>query len=185
LAGEFGIEFAAAKAVLEVESNGQGFLESGTPKVLFEAHWFSKFTDGKYNKTHPTLSTVSWRESRRHYKGGDAEYARVQEAFKLNGIAAWKSTSWGLGQVMGFNHGVCGYASVIDFVIDMRIDEANQFKAMLAFCKSNGLVRHLKSKDWRAFARGYNGSGYEVNNYHVKLQNAYQKWQQQQESHFT
>ncbi|MCW8039807.1 N-acetylmuramidase domain-containing protein, partial [Acinetobacter entericus] len=52
----------------------------------------------------------------------------------------------------------------------------SQLDAMCRYIKVNGLVNALKNKDWKAFARGYNGSGYAKNNYDVKLANAYIKW---------
>ena len=37
-------------------------------------------------------------------------------------------------------------------------------------------VNTLKNKDWKAFARGYNGIVFANNNYDVKLANTYKKW---------
>ena len=53
LAKSYGIELAALKAVIEVESRGDGFYSTGEPVVLFEGHQFHKFTKGKFDKTHP------------------------------------------------------------------------------------------------------------------------------------
>lgn len=45
-------------------------------------------------------------------------------------------------------------------------------------CKSKqiSIVNALKNKDWKTFAKGYNGIKYAINNYDVKLANAYKKW---------
>lgn len=55
-----GVEPAKIEAVDEVESRGDGVLPSGEPKILFEAHWFSEFTDGEYDDSHPEVSSPSW-----------------------------------------------------------------------------------------------------------------------------
>lgn len=114
-----GIETAAIKAVASVESRGNGFLSNGKPKVLFEGHWFSRFTNGKFDNQHPTLSYKRW--TKKYYRGGTAEYQRYLSAAALDSEAAMKSTSWGRFQIMGFNHNKCGYTNVKDFVSDMHI----------------------------------------------------------------
>ncbi|MCW8040473.1 N-acetylmuramidase domain-containing protein, partial [Acinetobacter entericus] len=58
----------------------------------------------------------------------------------------------------------------------MYKDEASQLDAMCRYIKVNGLINTLKNKDWKAFARGYNGPAFAKNNYDVKLANAYKKW---------
>ena len=50
-------EEACIKAVAEVESRGGGFLKSGRPKILFEAHIFSKRTHHLHDKGHADLSS--------------------------------------------------------------------------------------------------------------------------------
>jgi len=61
----------------------------------------------------------------------------------------------------------------------MYQDEASQLDAMCRYIEVNGLVNPLKNKDWKSFARGYNGVAYSKNNYDVKLANAYKKWSSQ------
>ena len=84
------------------------------------------------------------------------------------------STSWGLGQVMGFNHKACGYSTVESFTQDMYISEGKQLLAMCGFIKSKKLHDALRTKNWNKFAYGYNGEAYAVNAYHTKLASAYQ-----------
>ena len=48
-ANALGCEVAAIKAVAEVEAAGVGFHASGEPKILFERHWFSRLTKGRYD----------------------------------------------------------------------------------------------------------------------------------------
>lgn len=41
--------------------------------------------------------------------------------------------------------------------------------------RQNGLAKHLRTKDWAAFALGYNGKDYKINHYHTKLAAAYKQ----------
>jgi len=43
------------------------------------------------------------------YKEGEAEYERLLRARRINEDAANASTSWGLFQIMGFNHAAWGH----------------------------------------------------------------------------
>lgn len=46
---QLGVEAPALWAVLTVETSGCGFLPSRKPKILFERHWFSKLTGGRFD----------------------------------------------------------------------------------------------------------------------------------------
>jgi hypothetical protein len=177
IAEEIGIPPAVFDAILQVEAAGSGFFparpgEPPLPKILFEAHWFSDFTNSRYDDTHPDISSYSW--NRELYKGGIAEWDRLQRAIQLDRTAALKSASWGLGQVMGFNHRRAGYETVEAMVEDMKRGEGPQARAMAMFIYSDtGLITAARRQDWHAFARLYNGEGYRLNNYHTKLGNAF------------
>ena len=170
-AESLGVEVAVIKAVSEVESSGKGFDSKGRPKILFEAHWFHKFTHGKFDSKYPHLSQLTWALGKKYYSLD--QWERLSEAMNLDLEAAWKSASWGKFQVMGFNHS--GWEKVKDFVFAMFESEAQHLKSFLAYCKDRKLVAHLKKKDWAAFALGYNGSGYAANKYDLKLKAAYEK----------
>ena len=169
-----GCEVAAIKAVAEVESAGDAFFSNGQPKILFEAHIFSRLTKRAYDISHPTLSSRKW--NRALYAGGIAEYKRLEQALALDVSAALQSASWGRFQIMGFNYLACGSNQVENFVTDMYQSQARQLDAFAAFLKHNGLDKHLKNKDWAAFAKGYNGPEYAANKYDVKMKNAYERY---------
>ncbi len=95
---------------------------------------------------------------------------------KINKEAALKSCSWGLGQVMSFNHKLAGYDSVVDMVEAFKDDEEHHLRASVNFIKNTGLADELRRHDWAGFARGYNGSGYRRNRYDEKLADAFAKW---------
>ncbi len=170
-ANALGVDIAAVKAVAEVESRGDGFLSNNVPKVLFEGHWFSRFTNGKFDQKHPTLSHAKWTKA--HYKGGEEEYLRFLSAYALDAEAAMKSSSWGRFQIMGFNFHKCDYGSVTGFVTDMHISEKYHLQAFANFLITTDLARHLRAKDWAAFARGYNGPAYSENQYDTRIGEAY------------
>lgn len=168
-----GVAVATIKAVAEVESLGGGFYPDGQPKILFEAHIFSRRTKGVYDKTNPNLSSSKW--NRTLYLGGAKEHTRLAEAIKLNREAALESASWGMFQIMGFNFSRCGFLNVQAFVNAMYESEAAQLLAFCHFVKSSSLDDELQRGDLTAFAFGYNGPRQQENRYAEKLYKA-QAW---------
>lgn len=167
-----GCEVAAVKAVAEVESRGGGYLRSGRPKILFERHWFHKFTSGRYSQQHPTVSGSTMGG----YDGGEKEWARMALAASLDRTAALKSASWGVFQIMGFNHAAAGYADVDSFARAMVASEGNHLAAFASFVKSSGLADELQRRDWTGFAKVYNGVAYAKNAYDTKMAAAYRRY---------
>ncbi len=167
-------DLAAIQAVADVESAGDGFLPSGRPKILFEAHVFSRLTRRRHDGTHPNLSCRRW--NRALYAGGERSYGRLEQAMALGTNAALQSASWGRFQIMGFNYKAAGYASVELFVDAMFVSEAHHLDAFVNFLKSTRLDTPLREHEWETFARGYNGAGYASNHYDIKLMAAYEKY---------
>jgi hypothetical protein len=163
---------AEVKTFLAVETKNRGFDEYDRPVILFERHWFHRFTKGKYDQSHPNISNAV----AGGYGKSATQYDRFSVAFGLDPNAAMKSASWGLGQVMGFNYAIAGYANVGEFVDAMKESEGKQLDASVEFILHNGLDDELRQHQWRGFARGYNGSGYEKNDYHNKLSHFYQQF---------
>jgi hypothetical protein len=159
-------------AVIGVETTGCGFLADRRPKILFERHIFSKETQGKFDAPNPDLSNGT----PGGYAGGAAEYQRLERAIALDRQAALTSTSWGIGQVMGFNATVVGYSDVDQMVRDMMASEANQMGAMARFIAANKLDASLRTHDWPSFARDYNGANYSINSYDTRLSASYQRF---------
>jgi hypothetical protein len=152
-------------SVIAVETSGCGFLADGRTKILFERHVFSKQTGGRFDAKHPDLSNPV----AGGYLGDAAEYTRLRRALALDREAALLATSWGLGQIMGYNAKYAGYASVGAMVEAFGASESAQVVGMAAFIKSQGLATALQSHDWTRFARGYNGPAYKKNNYDTRL----------------
>jgi len=170
-----GCDVAAIKAVTEVESRGGGFDPEGFPKTLFEGHWFHKFTRGAFSASHPTLSFPKW--NRQHYgRNWQAEKARLTQAVSLDREAALLSASWGMFQIMGFNHKVAGYDTVQEFVNAMCQSEGAQLDAFVSFILNNNLGQYLIDCNWAKFAARYNGPAFRENRYDSKLAAAYAKY---------
>lgn len=180
-AEELSVDVAAIKAVAEVESRGDGFLPSGEPKILFERHKFHKYTNGKFST--PENRNISWPTPSKRGTGKINEYgatseqhARLAKAAALDRDAALQSASWGRFQVMGFNWKSLEYPSLQSFINAMYRSEADHLDAFLRYVKANGLLGALRNHRWAAFARGYNGKDYKINNYDTKLAAAYRKY---------
>ena len=163
------------RTVIEVETSGGGFDSQGRPKMLFEPHVFwrelgaGSKRDLAFNQG---LAYPKW--GARPYP--DDSYPRLATAMKIDPTAALRSASWGLGQIMGFNHKAAGYASVGDMVAAFCDSEAAALEAMVRFIEAEGLDDDLRRHDWSGFARGYNGSGYAQHGYHTKLAAAFRRW---------
>lgn len=167
-------EVSDIMAVAEVESRGDGFQPNGIPKILFERHIFRRYTNGKYNASHPHLSGPQG-----GYKGGAAEWQRFQDAARLDKRAAMLSISMGKFQIMGFNFSLAGYHSVEQFHNAMFLGEGEQLKAFCRFIKNRKLDDELRDNRWAAFAAGYNGSAYKQNQYDTKMASADAKYERQ------
>lgn len=165
-------DVAAIKAVASIESAGNGFYGGGFPVILFERHLFRKFTQGRYNTTHPEISGSAGG----YGKAGANQIRKFNQAFALNPDAAMKACSWGKFQILGMNHAVCGYKTVGAFVDAMKESEGKQLDAFVSFVIGNKLDGHLRSHDWARFARGYNGSAYAKHGYDIKIGRAYVKF---------
>ena len=172
-----GCEKAALKAVVEVETGGKnGFLSSGKPMILFEGHVFWRelkkvgIDPLRYCKDYWDVLYQNWDKTK--YLGGEKEWGRLEKASKINKVAAYKSASWGMFQVMGNNYLNCDCSDFSEFINLMKKDSFSQFLLGIGFLRKTGLYKYLVTKDWESFARGYNGGG-QVQTYSEKLKKAY------------
>jgi hypothetical protein len=174
-------EAACIWTIVEVETSGVtqgfGFRIDRRPQILFERHKFREFTKGKFNKVAPEVSGPPG-----GYGKLATQYDRLDRAVALSTKAglgvepALKATSWGMGQVMGFNHKAAGFASAKAMVTAMMDSEDAQLSAMAGFLVAAKLASALASRDWVKFATGYNGKTYWKNQYDVKLAQNYQRF---------
>ena len=169
-----GASAAALAAVLKVESGGRGFGADGRVVVRFENHVFAR----RWGRSHPTEFARHFRyDPKEGWKGqqwrraeGDpwtachadqaGEWAVLDFARTLDADAALASASYGVGQIMGFNHKAVGHGSAREMVDKFGEGIGPQLDAMIAFIRNNGkCLRGLRAGDYTLFAEGYNGTG--------------------------
>lgn len=167
-----GVSAAEVWAVLTVETRGFGYLQDRRPLILFERHQFHKRSGGRHSSANPDISNPT----RGGYKGGSAEYPRLEKAIELDRDAALASASWGIAQIMGFNHAAAGFPSVEEFINAMVRDELSQLTAMAAFINEAGMATALRGRNWTSFARKYNGPKFSENQYDTRLAAAHAKF---------
>lgn len=158
-AGTIGCDVAAIMAIWQVEAAGAPYRKDGSVERRFEPHKLA-VPEGNYK----TSSKLSRAERERKFA---AAYARDAED-------AMRATSWGAPQIMGFNHAGAGFGSARDMVAAMAESEARQIDAFVALVKFFGVDGALRSHDWSAFARGWNGNA-DVKNYSAKVEKAYRE----------
>jgi len=160
LATQFGIDEKLIRTVILVESSGHGF-DPKTGKILiqFEPRYFLKYAG---------ISIQNGVEMQAK------EYEAFEQALKLNPDAAYMSTSFGLAQIMGFNHEAAGFKTAKGMYDAFVISEENQIRGMLNFIKSEPqMFKALITHDWATFASHYNGPQYLKFKYDTRLAAAY------------
>jgi hypothetical protein len=174
LGARIGVGEDEIPAFLDVETSGHGFDAQGRPIILFEPHVFFRNLSGAARAQAVAAGLAYPRWGEKPYPRDS--YPRLKAACAIDQTAALRSTSWGLGQVLGENFKAAGFLTVQAMVEAMMEDEALQLAAAVNFIAANRLDDNLRNHDWAGFANGYNGSGYKKNAYDMKLANAFAKW---------
>ncbi len=168
-----GLEPAALLAVADVESGGVAYAAINgrrEPLIRFEGHYFDARLSSPDREKARGIGLASPKAGRIANPQTQAgRWRLLDRAAAINTSAAYESTSWGLGQVMGAHWRMLGYASVDEMVDDARFSVSGQARLMARFIIKTGLERALRDRNWRAFARGYNGPAYARNQYDTKM----------------
>ena len=179
VAHALGCSVAAVRAVALVETGHEPFLPDGTgrPSILFEAHIFNHYTNGRFlgHKDRYGVALATARPDQTVYgKGGAHQYERLEDACALDRSAALMATSWSTFQIMGFNWKGAGFSSCEEMVHAMCSGPEAHVRAFQNFIRSKGLEGTLRSTppDFAAFAMKYNGPG-NVAAYAKKMKNLY------------
>ena len=146
------IEAASLLAFISVETGGKGF-DDKTGKILiqFEPVWF--------RKNAPYAPSGIWSVNKVDVQS--KEWLAFNDAYKKNSDAAMKSTSIGLGQIMGLHYKRLGYNTVGEMWNDAKKGIEEQVEQMVKFINSDPkLLDALKRHDWTKVATIYNGSGF-------------------------
>jgi hypothetical protein len=157
--------------VLSVETAGSGYLADRRPPILFERHIFSRLTNRQFD-----VCDFSNPQAGGYGTTGANQYVRLANAIERNRTVALQSASWGLAQILGTNFAAAGFADVEGMVSAMADSEDAQLAGFVGFLKVNRLDKHLQAHNWAAFAKGYNGPNFEINQYDVKMAQAFTKY---------
>jgi hypothetical protein len=180
IAARINVDPASLLAVAEVESGGKAFVTVGDrpePLIRFEGHYFDRRLSGAKRARARAEGLAAPRAGAVPNPASQAaRWAMLDRAAGIDRRAAYESVSWGVGQVMGAHWESLGFSSVDELVALCRASVAGQVDIMARFVTKNGLAPALRSRDWAAFARGYNGAGYKKNAYDVKMAAAYARW---------
>ena len=176
VAEALGVEVAAIKAVVEIEagSTHQGFASPGKPLINFDLTMVRRFASrrginlAKYGNSHSVVFSS-------HRGSQTRAHSRLEAARTIHPHAAVEGTFLGMFQIGGFNWKRCGAESIEDFEMRMSRSERDQLDMFAEFITSTGLIKHLREKNWAAFARGYNGPSYASRSYHTRMASAYKR----------
>lgn len=175
-ANRLGVEWQALAAVAEIGSGGRPLWDGLCP-IRIEGHYFDKRLSGKkrQNARDQGLAAPKSGAVKNPNKMAD-RYAMLDRMIAIDQTAALESCSWGLGQVMGAHWKKLGYPRVDGLVAEAKESVGGQVRLMGRFIEEFGLNGSLRARDWRAFAKKYNGAGFAVNRYDLKMQEAYQRF---------
>lgn len=167
---------AHVAAITEVESNGKIFANVGgvqRPLILFEPHVFYRLLDEDERRVAVAAGLASEKWNKKLYETTQAgRWDQVHRAAKIDPVAAFEATSYGVGQVLGLHWKALGFSTVKAMVDYMHEGVEAQIDVMLRYVMENGLDDELRDGRWKAFARGYNGPAYAKNAYDTKMAEA-------------
>lgn len=180
-ARKLNVETAALAAFVAAESAGVTFWNVGgkrLPAIRFEGHYFHRLTKGETKQkaiaaglAHPRAGKV---KNPRAYA---ARWDLFWRAHAIDPEAAIRSTSWGVGQVMGEHFKRLGFASPAALMDSAMDGLGGQVELMVRFIRMDKkLIAAIKQKAWRTIARIYNGPAYKRNKYHIKMRDFYRRF---------
>ena len=180
VARELKVEPAALAAVAYAESGLKAHATvDGRPEPLirFEGHYFDRRLSGDRREEARRQGLASPEAGKVANPASQAaRWKLLARAAEIDRKAAYESTSWGMGQVMGAHWAWLGHAGVDALVAEARSGAGGQLRLMARYIDKAGLAGALRRHDWAAFARGYNGPGFRNNGYDGKLERAYARY---------
>ena len=171
VADELDVEVAVIKAVVEIEAGKamKGFWAPGIPVINFDRSMYLKY--GRKAESNAGAEGEKVPDGLTGY--ALKEWTELINARKKNAQGANLGTFWGMFQIGGFNYKLCGCLSVDEFVKRMAYSELEQLQLFAVFITNSGMLESLRKKDWKTFARKYNGPSYAKRGYHTKMAKAY------------
>ena len=169
-AARLGIDGPTLMAVRRVEAGTlEGFTADGRPVIVFEGREFARLTKGRFNGSHPQLTSPRPQSG----LGNGGGWKSLTEAYALDPDAAYAATSFGVFQIIGFNHRRVGFDTVGEYARFVSRSEANQVEVWARFLESQGMLESLRKHDWASFSRRYHGRPAASNQYAARLAAAY------------
>lgn len=175
LAAEAGLDPRALRAVIAVESAGEGLCRS-RPVIRLEVHRFwlevplekRPAVDARFRVLGPRpwegheyrQADGSWTPLHLPREGGQAlEWEALTVARGIDERAAIRATSWGAGQILGIHSTALGYSTATAFAA-AQFAEAQQLTDLVRLILLDPrLVDAIRERDWTVFAHFYNGTG--------------------------
>ena len=156
------------KAVSKVESGGEGWFNSGLPKILYERHLFTRFTN--IIKEIPGLGWIGNKSSGGYTEdinknGIQDSWEKLSYAICINPDKAVEAVSVGQFQILCQWYKKLGYVTPLDMLWDCRSNQYNHYKMLVGYIKNVAGIQKAFLKlstnpeTCRDFARGYNGGG--------------------------
>lgn len=169
------VDHPVAKALNESLSLGRGYLLSGKPCITFHGHVFWK--ELEFRGMNPSLiledrfkDILHKRKTHKHYRGGEAEYDRLERALSMSEsrivkTSAYSAASWGAYQIPGTHFNSLGFDSISEFLDAVKLHEKEQLKLLgklleIQKYRDKTLIEWLREKNWRKFSKGYFGRDY-------------------------
>ncbi|GIW57567.1 MAG: peptidoglycan-binding protein [Candidatus Dojkabacteria bacterium] len=172
------VDSALLQAVIMVECRGTGYDRNGRLLIQFEPHWFVKI----HNRKNANKLSLKYVNGKYHVYDGkklvltngvelqDEEWEAFNKALKYDAEAAYEATSYGMPQIMGFNHKAAGYSSAEEMFVKFRDGgEEEHIRAFLRFLANTGLMNLLKEMKIADFAYYYNGPAYKRFKYDKRI----------------
>ncbi len=172
-AEELGVEVAAIKAVVKIEAGSklQGFWAPGVPVANYSQSLFNRYSKKTKGRKIPDGKVP---EGLTGY--ARKEWTALVNARKKNADAADMGTYWGMFQIGGAHYKLCGCESVEEMVEKMCESEHSQLELFVSFIRNAGMQESLQKKDWKTFARKYNGPSYARRGYHTRMAKEYARY---------
>ena len=175
-----GVEPAALLAIAEVEAAGRAYATANgrrEPVIRFEGHYFDRRLPAAKRPAAREAGLAAPKAGAvKNPASQAARWAMLAKAAEIDHRAAHESVSWGIGQVMGAHWEWLGYADIDALVAEARSGVGGQISLMARYIDKAGLAAAIRRRDWAAFARAYNGPGYERHAYDRKIPAVYAKY---------
>jgi N-acetylmuramidase len=176
---EIGIHPAFGLAIIDKESAGVSLYKingEDMPAIRIEGHHFYKNLSGKQRDEAVAQGLADKRVGGiKNPKTMAGRYTMLKRMVEINAAAAYKSVSYGLGQIMGFNYSAAGFESAYALFQASRTFNG-QVDAMFNFIKNTpNIYKAAVATNFKAFAKAYNGPAAPAS-YAVELERLYTTW---------